>query len=167
MSTFRSIRCQACGEEIRLHRNPAPTVDIIIEIKGGIVLVQRKNPPHGWAIPGGFVDYGERVEDAAAREAMEETGLEVELTGILGVYSDPGRDPRQHTVSTVFVGRADGQPMAGDDAAAAEVFPTHRLPEDLVFDHRKILSDYIDYIRGKRSACHPLVYRSAGVPPSP
>jgi ADP-ribose pyrophosphatase YjhB (NUDIX family) len=124
------------------HKNPVPTVDIIIEVEGGIVLIERKNPPHGWAIPGGFVDYGETVEAAAVREAKEETGLDVTLTHLLGVYSDPSRDPRLHTISTVFVGAADGQPVADDDAADAGVFTAETLPEEIAFDHRDILSDY-------------------------
>ena len=123
-------------------RNPFPTVDIIIEVEGGIVLIERKNPPHGWAIPGGFVDYGETVEAAAVREAREETGLDVGLTGVLGVYSDPDRDPRHHSISTVFTATADGQPVADDDAATAGVFTRERLPDNIVFDHREILEDY-------------------------
>ena len=123
-------------------RNPYPTVDIIIEVEGGIVLIERKNPPHGWAIPGGFVDYGETVEAAAMREAREETGLVVQLTGLLGVYSDPSRDPRSHTISTVFVASAAGRPVADDDAADAGVFTEDTLPEDIAFDHREILRDY-------------------------
>ncbi|MEE8319513.1 MAG: NUDIX hydrolase [bacterium] len=124
-------------------RNPFPTADIIIEIDdAGIVLIKRKNPPHGWAIPGGFVDYGETVEAAAVREAKEETSLDVELTRLLGVYSDPDRDPRFHTVSTVFVARASGNPVGQDDAAEARVFTRDNLPDDLAFDHRSILDDY-------------------------
>jgi len=124
------------------HKNPFPTVDIIIEVEGGIVLIERKNPPHGWAIPGGFVDYGETVEAAAVREAKEETGLVVRLTGLLGVYSDPTRDPRSHTISTVFVASAAGRPVADDDAADAGVFTEDTLPGDIAFDHREILEDY-------------------------
>ena len=123
-------------------RNPFPTVDIIIEVEGGIVLIERKNPPYGWAIPGGFVDYGEKVEDAAVREAREETSLNVELTRLLGVYSDPSRDPRSHTISTVFVATAEGLPVAADDAADAGVFTENSLPINIVFDHREILADY-------------------------
>ena len=123
-------------------RNPLPTVDIIIEVEGGIVLIERKNPPHGWAIPGGFIDYGETVETAAVREAKEETGLDVTLTRLLGVYSDPARDPRHHTISTVFVAEARGRPVADDDAAEAGVFTRRTLPENIVFDHREVLEDY-------------------------
>ena len=128
-------------------RNPFPTVDIIIEVEGGIVLIERKNPPHGWAIPGGFVDYGETVEAAAIREAKEETGLDVELTVLLGVYSDPSRDPRHHTISTVFVAAATGQPVADDDAADAGVFTEDTLPDDIAFDHSGILADYFSRFR--------------------
>ncbi|WP_372682201.1 NUDIX domain-containing protein [Desulfosarcina sp.] len=123
-------------------RNPLPTVDIIIEVQGGIVLIDRKNPPHGWAIPGGFVDYGESVEDCAVREAREETGLNVRLKELLYVYSRPERDPRHHTLTTVFIATADGQPVAADDAKAAGVFSARTLPVLLAFDHADILGDY-------------------------
>jgi 8-oxo-dGTP diphosphatase len=128
------------------HRSPAPTVDIIIELAaGGIVLVQRKYPPLGWAIPGGFVDYGERLADAAVREAREETSLAVTLTALLGCYSDPARDPRRHTISAVYVAGAAGQPVAADDAAAVGVFTRETLPAQLCFDHATILDDYFRY----------------------
>lgn len=123
-------------------RNPYPTVDVIVEMEGGIVLVQRNNPPPGWALPGGFVEEGERVEEAAVREALEETGLQVRLTDLLYVYSDPRRDPRHHTLAVVFVGRAEGVPTGGDDAADARVFPLDALPSPLAFDHARILADY-------------------------
>jgi 8-oxo-dGTP diphosphatase len=132
-------------------RNPLPTADVIIEVGDRIVLVRRKNPPEGWAIPGGFVDVGETVEAAAAREGREETGLAVTLTALLGVYSDPARDPRHHTVSTVYVGRAEGTPRGGDDAAEARLFGEGDLPSPIAFDHAKILADYFLYKRtGKR-----------------
>jgi ADP-ribose pyrophosphatase YjhB (NUDIX family) len=124
------------------YKNPLPTVDIIIEVQGGIVLIDRKNPPHGWAIPGGFVDYGESVEDCAVREAREETGLIVRLKDLLYVYSRPDRDPRHHTLTTVFIATADGLPIAADDAKAAGVFSARTLPVPLVFDHADILADY-------------------------
>lgn len=125
---------------------PLLTVDVIIEMvdrpDSPIVLIERRNPPHGWALPGGFVDVGETVEQAAKREAAEETGLKVKLVRLLGVYSDPGRDPRGHTVSVVFVGEARGRPVAADDARAVEVYAADRPPA-LVFDHAVILRDYL------------------------
>ena len=124
------------------HRNPFPTVDIIIELPEGIVLIQRKNPPEGWAIPGGFVDYGESLERAALREAKEETSLDIELVRQLHTYSDPSRDARFHTISTVFIARAKGSPRAGDDAAGVGVFTRDNLPSPICFDHMAILEDY-------------------------
>jgi 8-oxo-dGTP diphosphatase len=124
------------------YRNPKPTVDVIVEIDGGVVLIKRRNPPHGWALPGGFVDEGEPVERAAVREVDEETGLAVALTDLLYVYSDPARDPRQHTLSVVFVGTAAGAPAGGDDASEARIFPLDALPSPLAFDHGQILADY-------------------------
>ncbi|MBN1755804.1 NUDIX hydrolase [bacterium] len=123
-------------------KGPALTVDIIIRFKGGIVLIERKNEPYGWAIPGGFVDYGESVEDAAYREAEEETSLEVENLEQFHVYSDPRRDPRSHTVSVVFTGEGKGTLQAADDARNAKVFTRDNLPDDICFDHELILKDY-------------------------
>jgi 8-oxo-dGTP diphosphatase len=131
-------------------RNPLPTVDIIIEVGGGIVLIERKNPPHGWAIPGGFVDYGESLEAAAVREAEEETSLKVQLIEQFYTYSDPRRDPRHHTISTVYIATAQGEPKSGDDAKAAKIFFEGQLPKPLVFDHHQILSDYFTYKRTGR-----------------
>ncbi|GBD97585.1 MAG TPA: NUDIX hydrolase [Nitrospirae bacterium] len=125
-------------------KNPVITVDAIIEIDGGIVLIKRKNPPPGWAIPGGFVDYGETLEEAVCREMKEETGLDINLVRQFHTYSDPGRDPRHHTVSTVFIATASGRPIAGDDAKEAKIFTRDTLPEDIAFDHRKILEDYFN-----------------------
>ncbi|HJV37076.1 NUDIX hydrolase, partial [Geomonas sp.] len=137
---FDYIACPNCGEKVRQYRNPFPTVDVIIELPEGIVLIERKNEPFGWAIPGGFVDYGESVEAAAVRESLEETSLEVSDLRLLGVYSDPSRDKRSHNISTVFVGKASGTPKAGDDAAGLAVFPVDALPEPLCFDHGQILA---------------------------
>ncbi|MGD1903706.1 MAG: NUDIX domain-containing protein [Geitlerinemataceae cyanobacterium] len=139
------------------YRNPSPTADIIIELADRpdrpIVLVERKNEPFGWAIPGGFIDYGETVETAARREAEEETGLKVTLTELLGVYSKPERDPRRHTMSVVYVATATGTPEAGDDAKALAVFSPDALPEPLCFDHAQIMRDYSIYRdRGERPA---------------
>ncbi|WP_254173773.1 NUDIX domain-containing protein [Planktothrix pseudagardhii] len=131
------------------YRNPTPTVDIIIELidrpARPIVLIERKNPPFGWAIPGGFVDYGESVETAAIREAKEETGLEIELIEQFYVYSDPNRDPRQHTLSVVFLATAIGEPQAADDAKNLELFEPWQIPQNLCFDHDRILKDYWRY----------------------
>ena len=125
---------------------PAVAVDLVIEMSDRpgrpIVLVERRNPPPGYALPGGFVDVGETVEAAACREALEETGLTVDLDRLLGVYSDPARDPRGHTVSIVFTARATGEPRAGDDAARVVVVPPEQLPP-LAFDHARILADYL------------------------
>lgn len=126
-------------------RNPLPTADVLIEVGDRVVLVRRKHPPPGWAIPGGFVEAGETVETAAVREALEETGLRVTLTALLGVYSDPARDPRHHTISTVYIGSASGSPAGGDDAAEARLFGENDLPSPLAFDHAKILADYFKY----------------------
>jgi 8-oxo-dGTP diphosphatase len=123
-------------------KNPLPTVDIIIECGGGVVLISRRNPPHGWALPGGFVDYGEGLETAAIREAKEETGLDIRILRQFHTYSDPNRDPRGHTITTVYIAEADGIPKAGDDAGEASVFREGGMPEPLAFDHGKILADY-------------------------
>lgn len=121
------------------YRNPAPTVDIIVELcdrpHRPIILIERKHEPFGWAIPGGFVDYGETVETAAKREALEEISLEVQLVEQLGVYSDPARDPRQHTISVVFIATAMGDPKAADDAKTVGIFQPWEVPQNLCFDH--------------------------------
>jgi len=126
-------------------QQPRLTVDVIVEVgKDRLVLIRRKNPPPGWALPGGFVDAGETVEQAAVRETLEETSLRVELVRQFHVYSDPSRDPRGHTVSVVFIGRAQGEPRAADDAAEARTFPVDALPQELAFDHGRILADYLN-----------------------
>jgi 8-oxo-dGTP diphosphatase len=132
------------------YRNPKPTVDILIELAGTpgqLVFIIRKNPPRGLALPGGFVDEGEWIADAAVREAKEETGLDVELTELFHVYSDPARDARQHTVSIVFLARASGNPVGGDDADRCIVCAPDALPQPLVFDHSLIVADYVAYRR--------------------
>jgi len=134
---------------------PLLTVDIIIEVEGGIVLIERKNPPPGWALPGGFVDVGESVAHAAVREAREETSLEVTLTEQFFAYSDPKRDPRGATVSVVFLARATGTPRAEDDAKNIGVYTLDKLPS-LAFDHGQILDDYRRY---KKDGTRPPVMR--------
>ncbi|MFQ5934973.1 MAG: NUDIX domain-containing protein [Acidiferrobacterales bacterium] len=128
---------------------PLLATDVIIELvdRPGrpIVLIRRRNPPPGWALPGGFVDVGETVEAAAMREAREETGLAVTLKRLLGCYSDPRRDQRGHTASMVYVAEAHGDPQARDDAAALAIFMPDALPEELAFDHGQILQDYLAY----------------------
>ncbi|UCE42985.1 MAG: NUDIX hydrolase [Candidatus Aminicenantes bacterium] len=110
----------------------------------GIVLIKRKNPPFGWALPGGFVDYGESLEQAAVREAKEETSLDIQLQCQMHTYSDPNRDPRKHTISTVFIAKAEGDPVAQDDAREIKVFSKDELDFPLAFDHEKILTDYFE-----------------------
>lgn len=131
------------------YRNPAPTVDIIIELGDRphrpIVLIERRYEPFGWAIPGGFVDYGEAVETTALREAKEETQLDVTLVEQFHVYSDPSRDPRKHTISIVFIATALGMPVAADDAKGAALFHAWETPPTLCFDHGRILRDYWQY----------------------
>jgi len=139
----KTIQCPKCKNEIEVYQNPVPTVDIIIEIESkGIILIKRKNPPYGWAIPGGFVDYGESLEEAAVREAKEETNLDVKLIKQFHTYSDPKRDPRHHSISTVYIAKGKGIPQAKDDALEIEIFDESNLPDEIAFDHRSILSDY-------------------------
>jgi len=129
---------------------PLLAVDVVIELADRegrpVVLIDRRNPPLGYALPGGFVDVGESVEQAAARETFEETGLRVDRLRLLGVYSDPGRDPRGHTVSVVFVGAGSGIPSPGDDAADV-VLVDPENPPATVFDHDRILADYCSRVR--------------------
>jgi ADP-ribose pyrophosphatase YjhB (NUDIX family) len=152
-------------------RNPFPAVDVIIEImdgreRRGIVLIERKNPPHGWALPGGFVDYGETLEAAAVREAREETSLDVELVGQLGAYSDPSRDPRFHTISTVFLARASGVPRGADDARSAIVVDPRDRSLPLAFDHRRILDDYLGSRKGPLRCPNTMTIRRRTMPTS-
>jgi 8-oxo-dGTP diphosphatase len=136
--------CPRCGYVTLRHRNPVPAVDIIIEFQDqGLILIERANPPHGWALPGGFVDYGESLEDAAIREAREETELAVTLLGQFHTYSDPRRDPRRHTITTVYVAQGFGTPQAADDARHLAIFAPEDLPQILAFDHSLILSEYL------------------------
>jgi 8-oxo-dGTP diphosphatase len=139
---FDSLTCPSCGTAVKSYRNPVPTVDIIIETGNGIILIERKNEPLGWALPGGFVDYGETLEHAAIREAWEETSVRINRLRLLGCYSDPTRDSRLHTISTVFVATGEGEPHAGDDAAGIAIFPLDSLPAKLCFDHALIVNDY-------------------------
>lgn len=128
---------------------PLLTVDIIVELNDAgnksIVLIERKNPPYGWALPGGFVDVGETLAEAAVREASEEISLDVSLEHLLGCYSNPQRDSRGHTVSVVYTATADGKPVAADDAANVAVFALDELPVNLAFDHGIILQDYLHF----------------------
>lgn len=140
--SFSTLICPSCGSDVRHYRNPLPTVDIIIEFNGGIVLIERRNEPLGWALPGGFVDYGESLETAAAREALEETSLKLSDLQLLGCYSDPARDTRMHAISTVYIAKGHGIPAAADDALHLEIFKMDSLPEKLCFDHARILADY-------------------------
>jgi len=130
-------------------QTPLLAADAIIELTDRpgrpILLIERLNPPHGWAIPGGFVDIGERVERAAVREALEEVALDVRLKALLGIYSDPARDPRCHTVTAVYLAEAEGQPRALDDARALRLFTMDELPDELAFDHATVLADYRRY----------------------
>lgn len=153
----KDLQCPQCGATVASYRNPTPTVDIIIELEsrhepGPVVLIKRNNPPYGWAIPGGFVDYGESVEQAARREAKEETGLDVHLLAQIGVYSKPDRDPRQHTQTTVFAAKAQGTPKAGDDAGQAAAYSLDDPPRPLCFDHGRILDHYRAWRLGLRPA---------------
>jgi 8-oxo-dGTP diphosphatase len=140
--SFTTLSCPSCGSSVKQYRNPFPTIDIIIEINNGVVLIERRNEPFGWALPGGFVDYGESLEAAAVRETREETSLEISDLRLLGCYSDPGRDKRMHTISTVYVAKGHGIPCAADDAINIAVYNLGSLPEQLCFDHAQILEDY-------------------------
>lgn len=145
--TIQLNTCPHCGKAIESTLHPYPTVDIIIEMEhGGIVLIKRRNPPYGWALPGGFVDYGESLEKAAIREAKEETSLDITLTSQFHTYSNPERDLRKHTITTVFIAAAKGTPVASDDARDVGIFHKNDLPRPLAFDHGNILNDYFNKI---------------------
>ncbi len=132
-------------------RTPLLTVDIIIRYQDGIVLIERKNPPPGWALPGGFVDVGESLEEAAIREAKEETSLDVTLVEQFHAYSKPGRDPRFHTVTMVFIADGKGTLKGRDDARKAEILTEENLPDQIAFDHGQIIADYFEYLKtGKK-----------------
>ena len=139
---------------------PLLTVDIIVELidetsvqkEMSIVLIKRKNPPYGWALPGGFVDIGETLAQAAVREAREEISLDVELKTLLGCYSDPSRDARGHTVSVVYIAQASGKAVAADDAAEVLLVNRNSLPDDMAFDHGVILEDYLRFRDSGESA---------------
>jgi len=137
--------------EKNLAWGPFVTVDAIIRVRGGIVLIKRKNPPMGWALPGGFVDYGETLEEAAAREALEETGLKVTGLRQMHTYSSPLRDPRFQTITTVFTCRAEGRPKSASDAADAGIFSPQQWKKlEMAFDHRQVLEDYLRICKGRR-----------------
>jgi ADP-ribose pyrophosphatase YjhB (NUDIX family) len=138
--------CPHCGGIVETYRNPFPTADVVVIRNGAVLLIRRKNPPEGYALPGGFIDYGETAEAAAVRELAEETGLEALSLQLLGVYSDPNRDPRFHTLTVVFIGQVEGTLKAGDDAAEAQWFPLTRLPEPIAFDHRQIIADAVNFL---------------------
>lgn len=153
----KGLTCQSCGTEVSRYRNPFPTVDIIIrDDRDRIVLIERRNEPAGWALPGGFVDYGESLETAAAREAREETGLDLGDLQQFRAYSDPARDPRQHNISVVFTARGIGTLQAGDDAKNACWFPLNTPPSPLCFDHAQILEDYRKTVELLSGAAGPL-----------
>jgi len=141
---FEKNACGYLEYMTRKLKQPFLTVDAIIEVAGGIVIIKRSNPPFGWALPGGFVDYGESLEEAVRREAKEETGLDLTELRQFHTYSEPGRDPRFHTVGTVFIARSIGLPVAGDDAAEARIVSREDIAGvEFAFDHRKIIGDYI------------------------
>lgn len=149
----KTVICPHCGKPYSAYRNPTPTTDVVIYTPDqGIVIIKRANEPLGYALPGGFIDEGEQAETAAKREMKEETGLDIKLLGLLGVYSTPHRDPRQHTMSIVFVGSPEDASTlkAGDDAAQAAFYKLDNLPGPIVFDHLQIINDFKQYLAGKR-----------------
>lgn len=144
--------------ETAMIRTPYVAVDIIIRYEGGIVLIERRNPPHGWALPGGFVEIGETLEEAAIREAKEETSLDLVNLEQFYAYSDPKRDPRFHVISVVFIAEGYGTLRGRDDARRAEVFKIDSLPESLAFDHRRIIDDFIMY---QKTGLRPSLHKSS------
>ncbi len=136
------LKCPHCGAMVVKYKNPLPTADIIITRGNQVLLIKRKNPPEGWALPGGFIDYGESAEQAAIREAKEETNLEIRNPKQFHTYSQPGRDPRFHTLTVVFSAEAKGELKAGDDAGEVRFFPINNLPENIAFDHKEIIKEF-------------------------
>lgn len=134
-------KCPHCGMVVELYRNPFPTVDAIVIRDRRVLMIERMNTPEGWALPGGFVDYGETAEAAVSRELREETGLRASSLTLLGVYSAPGRDPRFHTLTVVYLAQAEGEGVAGDDARSLRWWPVDSLPSNIAFDHRQIIQD--------------------------
>lgn len=146
----RDITCPACGRVVEHYKNPLPAADIIVAVGDKVVLIRRLNYPPGWAIPGGFIEYGEKAEDAAVREIREETGMEVANLRLFQVRSDPKRDPRFHTITVVYTADGSGTPRPGDDAKEAGLFGPDELPAPLAFDHAEILADYFRDRAGRR-----------------
>ncbi len=140
-------RCPQCGTPVETYVNPIPTVDAVIEMtdergNSGVVLIFRRNEPRKWALPGGFIEYAESAENAVVREAKEETGLDITDVLQFRTYSDPERDPRHHTITTVYLAKASGKPEAADDAEKIAIFPKENIPDDIAFNHGEILRDY-------------------------
>ncbi|MDO5536737.1 MAG: NUDIX hydrolase [Desulfovibrionaceae bacterium] len=149
----KNLICPSCGGNVPVYANPQPTADILIHDDNlGVVIIERKNTPLGYALPGGFIDEGEYAEHAAVREAMEETSMTVKLEGLLGVYSRPDRDPRSHTLTSVYVARAVNPAMlrAADDAGAAAWHDPRKPPEPMCFDHARMLRDFVEVLEGRR-----------------
>lgn len=141
--------CPSCGTQIETYKNPFPAADVLVIRGDKVLLIERRNPPHGWAIPGGFIEYGEDAESAARRELNEETGLEASSLELLGVYSNPSRDPRFHTITVVYLGEAAGEPRAADDALSARWFALNELPAPLAFDHAQVIADAVNHLKLK------------------
>lgn len=137
------LRCPKCKTAVLKYKNPAPTADVVAIQDGKVLMILRKNPPKGWALPGGFIEYGETAEQAAARELQEETGLQASRLRLIGVYSDPDRDTRYHTLTVAFAVAVSGTLRAGDDALEACWFPIGELPDLIAFDHRRVIADAI------------------------